>query len=308
MAIHLLGGVLCLLLLGGCAAPPLPGAAGEISGPLRAIDLYVTQQDRTKPNEWHRTARRDRFFASDREVWVYLHWGVPGPGKYETKVTLRTPAGNVHGERDYHIEAKQSLWSTWFRLPLPQGEDARRLAGTWRVEATLGGAAVGHRTFTFDPNSIRLRTDARVAIVQGTSDPDLAAGDWVWLNRAAALENIQAAHRVLGATLRDELARRFPHVEGPLQQPAESGTTILLRTKFSSSPSPNADARLDVDVVPAPPQMPRTFRFTSSAGVELMGQTRNRNSALAATDLAFQAIASQEFLDFLVTETKAVPE
>jgi hypothetical protein len=130
----------------------------------------------------------------------------------------------------------------------------------------------------------------------------------VWLNRAAALEGVQGAHKLLGVTLRDELARRFPHVEGPVQQPAGSGTAILVRTKFSSSPSPNADARLDVDVVPTPPQTPQAFRFTSAAGIELMGQTRNRNSALAATDLAFQAIASQEFLNCLVAATKAVPE
>ncbi len=309
MAMHLLGAVLgLLLLLGGCAAPPLPGAAGEVVGPLRGIDLYTKQPDGKKPNEFYGTAGRDRLFASDRQVWVTLQWGLPGPGQYDAKVALRTPTGSLHAERDYRFEAPQSLVSTWFPFLLPQGDDAQRLAGSWRAEVTLGGMAVGHRVFTFDPRSIRVRTDAVVVIVRGTSDPELAAGDWIWLNRAAALENVQGAHDLLGVALRDELARRFPHVEGPQQQPAESGAAILVRTKFGSSPSPNADAHLEVNVVPAPPQMPRTFQFTSSAGVELMGQTRNRNSALAATDLAFQASASQELLDFLAAATKAVPE
>jgi hypothetical protein len=237
-----------------------------------------------------------------------LHWGLPGPGSYKVRILLQTPLGATYSERDYSFEAKETYWLTRNKFDLPQGADTQRLAGLWQIEAFLDGAAVGRRTFTFDPSSIRLRTDARIVIVQGTSDPELAAGDWVWLNRAAALEDIQAAHKLLGVTLRDELARRFPHVEGPLQQPTEGGAAILLRTKFSSSPSPNADAHLDVAVVPAPPQKPRTFRFTSSAGIELLGQTRKRNSALGATDLAFQAMASQEFLDFLVAATKATPE
>jgi hypothetical protein len=307
MAIQMLGVILCvLLLIGGCATSPLPGAVGEIRGPLRSIDL---QTDGKKgPSERYRTAPRDRFFASDREVWVYLHWGLPGPGSYKVRILLQTPLGATYSERDYSFEAKETYWLTRNKFDLPQGADTQRLAGLWQIEAFLDGAAVGRRTFTFDPSSIRLRTDARIVIVQGTSDPELAAGDWVWLNRAAALEDIQAAHKLLGVTLRDELARRFPHVEGPLQQPTEGGAAILLRTKFSSSPSPNADAHLDVAVVPAPPQKPRTFRFTSSAGIELLGQTRKRNSALGATDLAFQAMASQEFLDFLVAATKATPE
>lgn len=307
MAIQMLGVILCVLLWsGGCATSPLPGAVGEISGPLRSIDL---QTDGKKgPSERYRTAPRDRFFASDREVWVYLHWGLPGPGRYETKIVLRTPLGTIYEERHYPFEAKEPFWLTMNGFVLPRGEDVRRLAGIWLVEVSLGGIAVGHRAFTFDPSNIRLRTDARIVILQGTYDPELAPGDWVWRNRAAALENAQAAHTLLGVVLRDELVRRFPHVEGPRQQSADGGAAILLRTKLSVSPSPNADARLDVDVVLAPPQAPRTFRFTSSAGIEFMGQTRNRNVALAATDLAFQAIASQEFLDYLVAVTKATPE
>ena len=305
MAIPLLGATLCLLLLiGGCAPYGLSGAVGEISGPLRSIDLQT--DGKKAPDDRYRTGPRDRFFASDEQVWVYLHWGVPRPGSYKARVLLQTPSGITY-ERDSSFEAKETYLLTRYKFVFPIAEDAQRLAaGPWQIDVFLDGAAVGRRTFTFDPSSIRLRTDTRIVIVQGTSDPELAPGDYLWRNRAAALEHVQAAHRSLGVTLCDELARRFPRVEGPLQQPVESGTAILLRTTFRSSPSPNADARLDIDVVSAPSQKRRTFRFTSSAGIDW--QRRNRDTRLDATDLAFQAMASQEFLDFLVAATKAVPE
>jgi hypothetical protein len=306
MAIHMLGGILCLLLLmGGCATPPLPGAAGEVSGPLRSIELYTK---RPEQGERYGTAARDRLFASDREVWVQLRWGLPGPGSYVAKVALRTPTGTVRGEREYRIEATDSLWLTAHHFTLPQGAEAQGLTGSWQVEVALGGTAVGRRTFTFDPSSIRLRTDARVVILQGTDDPELAAGDWFWTNRASALGRVKTAHATLGVVLRDELARRFPRVEGPRQPSADTEATILVRTKFSISPSPDADARLAVDLVLVPTQTTRTFVFRSSAGVELMGAERGRNFYLAATDLAFQAAASPEVLEFLITATKAVPE
>jgi hypothetical protein len=306
MGIHVLGGVLCVLvLLGGCATPPLPGAAGEISGPLRSIELYTKKPE---PGELYGTAARNRLFASDREVWVLLHWGLPKPGSYIAKAALRTPTGTLHGEREYRFEAKDSLWVTVHLFTLPPGEEAQRLTGPWQIEAALGDATVGHRTFTFDPSSIRLRTDARVVILQGADDPDAASGDWTWLNRGAALEQIKAAHAILGIVLRNELARRFPRVEGPRQPSAESEATILVRTKFRISPNPDTDARLTVDVVRPPAQTGRTFLFRSSAGVELMGGTRNRNVPLAAMDLAFQAAANPEVLAFLMTATKAVPE
>jgi hypothetical protein len=304
--IHMLGAVLCLLfLVGGCATPPLPGAAGQVSGPLRSIELYTKKPE---PGELYSTAAQNRLFASDREVWVYLHWGLPKPGDYVTKAALRTPTGTLHGEREYRFQATDSLWATGHRFTLPQGEEAQRLAGPWQFEAALGDATVGHRTFTFDPSSIRLRTDARIVILQGADDPDAAAGDWTWGNRGAALAQIKAAHTILGIILRNELARRFPRVDGPRQPSAETEATILVRTKFSISPNPDTDARLTVDVMRPPAQAARTFLFRSSAGVELMGGTRNRNFALAATDLAFQAAASPEVLEYLMTATNAAPE
>ena len=309
MAIHLLGGVLCLLLLlGACATPPLPGAAGVFSGPLRGIDLYATQP---KPGERYRTAGRDPFFSSDRYVWVYLEWGLPGPGKYEAVIALRTPSGNLREERHRSFEARQSLWMTGERfLLLPSAEDAHRLAGLWRVEVTLGGTAVGHRTFTFDPSNIRLRTEARVLIIQGTDDPEVATGDWGWSNRFAALEAVKAAHAMLGVVLRDELARRFPHVNGPQQQPpaATSDATVLLRTKLGASPNPSAASELVLDVIHVPTQTTRTFRFRSSAGKEQGGMSSSNYLQLGAADLAFQAAASPEVLAFLMTATNAVPE
>ncbi len=306
MAIQILGVVLCsLLLITGCATSPLPGASGEVTGPLRSIDLYTK---RAAPQ--YRTAGRDRFFASDREVWVYLHWGLPGPGKYETKIALRTPLGTLYEERHYPMETKDSSWVMGHGFVLPQREDIQRLAGLWQVEVTLGGTAVGHRAFTFDPSRIRLRTDARVVILQGADDPELATGDWLYRDRFAALENVKAAHAVLGVVVRDELARRFPHVDGPRQQPAEaaSNATVLLRTKLGLSPNPDAASELVLDVVHVPTQTTRTFRFRSSAGKEKVGMSSSIYHGVTAADLAFQATASPEVLAFLMTATNAVPE
>jgi hypothetical protein len=311
MAIPMLTSILgLLLLLGGCAIPPLPGTAGEISGPLRGIDLYATRRDPNKPGARYRTAGRDRFFASDRQVWVYVHWGLPGPGKYQTMVALRTPTGNVREERHFDFEAKGSLWSVGLGFALPQGEDAQQLAGTWRAEATLGGTVVGHRIFTFDPTSIRLRTEARVLIIQGTDDPQVATGDWGWRDPFAALQNVKAAHTILGGVLRDELARRFSHVDGPQQQPpaATSDATVLLRTKLGASPNPSAASELVLDVVHVPTRTTRTFRFRSSAGKEQGGISSSNYLQVGAADLAFQATASPEVLEALITATNAVPE
>jgi len=246
MAIQLLGGVLCLLiLLGGCATSRLPGAAGEISGPLRSIELATK---RPEPSELYRTAARDRFFASDREVWVLLDWGLPRPDTYVTKVVLRTPTGDIRKEHELRFEAKKSIWLTGHHFTLPAGEDAQPLAGLWKVEAALGDTPVGHRTFTFDPSNIRLRTNTPIAILEGTDDPEAATGDWQWTNRAGALESVKAAHAILGIVLRDELARRFPYVDGPRQSRSETDDPVLIRTKFSISPNPDTDARLAVDV------------------------------------------------------------
>jgi hypothetical protein len=278
---------------------------------LRGIDLYATQRDPKQPGERYGTAGRDRFFASDEYVWVYLHWGLPRPGKYEGVIVLRTPAGNIREERHYSFEAKESLWLMGHGfLLLPPAEDAQRLAGSWKVEVSVGGAVVGHRTFTFDPSSIRLRTAARVVIVQGTYDPEAATGDWDWHDRFSALERIKTAQAVLGIALRDELARRFPNVAASPQQPpaATSDPTVLLRTKLLVSPNPSSDSELVVDSVTVPTRTTRTFRFRSSAGKEGGGTSSSIYFNVAAADLAFRAAASQEFLDFLISATQAVPE
>jgi hypothetical protein len=308
MVIRIFGAVLCLLfLLGGCATAPLPGAAGEISGPLRSIELYTK---RTAPNEQYRTGGRDCLFASDRDVWVYLHWGLPGPGKYETKIALRTPLGTLYEERHYTMEAKGPSWRTGHGFVLPKVGDIQRLAGLWQVEVTLGGTVVGHRAFTFDPSSIRVRTDVWVVLLQGTDDPDLATGDWQYRNRFAALEYVKAAHAILGVVLRDELARRFPHVDGPRQQPPAdaSNATVLVRTKLGLSPNPDAASELVLDVVHVPTQTTRTFRFRSSAGKAKVGMSSSNYHEVTAADLAFQATASPEVRAFLMTVTSAVPE
>jgi hypothetical protein len=300
------GAVLGLvILLAACATPRLPGAAGEVSGALRSLELYVGRPEHRVP---YRTVWRDHLFASDPEVYVGLYWELPDPGNYVTKVALRTPAGSAQSEQESAFRAEASTWFMWHSVMLPIGDAAKSLAGPWQVEVTLDGAPVGRRTFTLDPGSIRLRTEARVVVLQGTDHPEVAAGDWTWLDRAAALESIKADHATLGIVLRDELARRFPLVEGPLRGQEEPDATLLVRTNFTVSPNPDADARLDLDVVHVPTKTTRTFHFRSSEGVEQMGATRSRDSRIAAAHLAFQAAASSDVLDFLVIATKAVPE
>ncbi len=294
MTIHRLGGVLCLLLLmSGCATQPLPGAVGEVGGPLRSIDLHT--QGKKGPNERYRTAQRARFFASDREVWVYLHWGLPRPGNYKLRILLQTPLGTTYSERDYPFGAKDPYWATWNKFDLPRGEDAQRLAGPWQIEVFLDGTVVGRRTFTFDPSNIRLRTEARVLIVPGTDDPDAATGDWMWRERFGTLENIKAAHALLGGVLRDELARRFPNVAGPQQQPpaTPSDATVLLRTRLRVSPNPSADSELIVNAVSVPTQTTRTCHFRSSAGKSGASPSSNIYLSVAAADLAFTGAALQ---------------
>jgi hypothetical protein len=199
---------------------------------------------------------------------------------------------------------------SWNRFVLPKNEDAQRLAGPWQIEAFLGDAAVGHRTFTFDPSSIRLRTDARVLIVQGSDNPEVGPGDWRWRYEFATRENVKAAHNLRGVELRDELARRFPKVDGPQAQPpaAASDATALVRTKLGASPNPSADSELVVDVVHVATQTTRTFRFRSSAGKTGATPSSNIYLTVAATDLAFQAAADPDLLEFLRTATNAVPE
>ncbi len=296
---------LCWLiwLLGGCATTPLSGGGGEVRGALRSLDLYP---GRSASGQAYPTSGRERFFASDREISIGLTWALPGPGSYVTRVTLRIPAGAIHSERELPTIATKTEWFTGYRLALPQGEEAKTLAGVWQVEVALDGVPVGRRAFTFDPSGIRLRTTVRVLIIQGEDDPEVASGDWVWRDRTTILKHIRMAHAILGAVLWDELARRFPQVDRPQQIAASADATILVRTTFHMSPNPDMPSRLTVEVVHVPTQTARTFQFRSWSGFDRV--SRSTNFVIAAADLAFQAAANPEFLQFLVTITQAVPE
>jgi len=297
-------GVLCLLwLVSGCATAPHPGAGGTVSGALQTIELYPTQS--TKAGGYP-TASLERLFASDRGVDVGLLWALPAPGNHAIKVALRTPAGAIHAEREFLTSVTKAPWVTGHRFTLPSDDDAKALAGKWAVEVILDGAPVGRRAFIFDPSSIRLRTDARVLIVQGTDDSEVAAGDWLWTQRAAALEHTKAAHTILGIALRDELARRFPRVDGPQQAAAGTDATILVRTKLGVSPNPSTDSRATLEVVHVPTQTARTFQFRSSAGTDHV--SGGRYFGVTAADLAFQAASSPEFIQYLISVTQASPE
>lgn len=306
MMTSMLGAALsAVLVLTGCVAPKLPSAAGEVSGPLLSIELYVGRPEHRKP---YRTVWREHLSASDRDVYVGLYWNLPAPGNYVTTIALRTPAGSMHNEQESRFRADATAWFMWHPLALPQGDEAQQSAGPWQADVSLDGTPVGRRTFILDPGSLRLRTEARVVILLGSDDPEAAAGDWMWLNRAAALEAVKAAHATLGIVLRDELARRFPHVDGPKQPPADPDASVLLRTNFTVSPNPDTDARLALDVVHVPTQSTRTFRYRSSEGIEQMGATRQRDDQIAAAHLAFQAAVDPELLEYLATLAKARPE
>ena len=296
---------LCWLLLsvGGCATTPVPGGAGEVRGALLSIDLYPT---RSGSNLAYPTSGLNRLCASDREMSVGLRWALPGSGNYVTKVALRTPAGTIHAERELPTSATTAGWFTGYRFALPQGEDAKAVAGVWQVEVALDGAPVGRRAFTFDPSNIRLRTEARLLILQGKDDPEMASGDWIWRDRIGVLENIRAAHAILGSVLRDELARRFPHVDGPQESAAGADATILVRTNLAVSPNLDIPSRLTVEVVHVSAQSGRTFQFRSWAGNDRV--SKGLNFGNAAADLAFQAAVNSEFVQFLATITQAVPE
>lgn len=315
MTSRMLGGVLyllCLSLVGGCASTPhsrravkVVSGSGEVSGALRTIELHIK---RPELETAYITLGRERLFASDREVFVWLEWALPGPGFYLLTVSLRTPAGDIHRRSEEHFYAPAANSSTVHPFLLPQGEEARTLAGVWRVEVTLDGTPVGHRSFTFDPSSIRLRTEARVVLLQGTDDAEEGAGGWIWKDRFGALQMVKDAHAKLGIALRDELARRFPHVDGPRQSPADPDATLLVRTNYRVSPNPDTGSRLTVNVVHVPTQTIRTYLFQVSAQLEESDTTGRQYFYIEAADLAFQAAANSELLQFLITASQAVPE
>jgi len=296
---------LLILVTTGCATAPLPGASGRVSGPLRSIELYTKRPER---GEFYLTGGRDRLFASDREVYILSHWALPGPGEYVSKVVLLTPTGTIHRQSDYRFQAQASSWLTIQRLELPQGETARALSGAWQVEVLLDKTRVGRRGITFDSGSIRLRTDARLVIVQGKDDPEVATGDWHWQNRIAAMESVKVSHAILGVALRDELARRFPYVDGPGRSQGISDATVLLTTNLGISPNPGTDSRLELEVAHIPSKIVRKYFFKASAGLEQIGQSMVRHHTVDAADLAFQAASNAAVLEFLIASTQAIPE
>lgn len=294
-----------LILANACTSVPLPGGAGEVSGPLRGIELYTKRPQR---GEYYPTAARERLFASDREVHVLSDWTLPGPGEYVSKVVLRTPAGIVHREREYRFRAEASSWLTSQRIELPQREAAQPLAGRWEVEVSLDGKPVGRRAFTFDSSNIRLRTDAQLVIVQGKVDPEAVGGEWRWLHPSSVLENAKAASRMLALVLRDELARRFPHVDGPRVVQEASDATVLLTTTLLASPGIDADSRLELEILHLPTKTLRKFHLATAAGRERFGRGSRFSWNVAAADLATKAASSPEVLEFLVRTTQAVSE
>lgn len=294
-----------LILANGCGTVPLPGGTGEVSGPLRGIEFYTKQPQQ---GEYYPTAARDRLFASDRQIHILSRWALPGPGEYVSKAVLRTPAGAVHREREFRFRAEASSWLTRQLFELPQGEAARSLAGRWEVEVTLDGRPVGRRTFTFHPGSIRLRTDARLVILQGKGDFSGHPGEWRWRNPSTPVERTKTAAGTLGVVLRDELARRLQHVEGPRPSQEASDATVVLRSTLLVSPDIDADSRLELEVVHMPTKTLRTFHFKTRAGRERRTVTGVLLFDLEAADLAAKAAFNPEVLEFLITTTQAVPE
>lgn len=309
MRMRFLGGAASLLILAnGCASVPLPSDAGGASGPLRNIQLYTKWP---KGEEHYPTHVRERFFASDGEIWIAPHWILPGPGEHVSKIVLRTPSGKVHRESEYRFRAEAGSWITGQGIELPRGEAAKPLGGRWEVDVALDGRSVGRRAFTFDPSSIRLRTDARVSVLRGKHDIDAlsaSSGDWFWRDRQGTLEHAVSALSVLGVVLRDELARRFPHVDGPLTSAEGSGATVILTPTLLLSPNADVNPQLVLEMVHVPTKTTGKFRAETAAGQERFGRGGWSDFGLAAVDLAFQTASSPEVLNFLMRTTGAVSE
>jgi hypothetical protein len=144
-----------------------------------------------------------------------------------------------------------------------------------------------------------------VRILQGPNDAEIGAGDWVWTHHAAVLEHIKTAHTILGIALSDELARRFPHVDGP-QPNTTTEATVLVRTKLGISPNSSVGSRAALEVVHVPTQTVRIFEFRSTAGTDQV--TGGVYFNVVAADLALQAAANPQFIQHLIAITQATPE
>ncbi|HSC71759.1 MAG TPA: hypothetical protein VLH58_10425 [Candidatus Methylomirabilis sp.] len=294
-----------LILLSGCATERIPGGSGEVSGPLQSIDFFAAG---SPLQQVYPTAFRERFYASDREILVYSTWHLPGTDEHTCGVVLRTPGHAIHQEGKSQFRTKGPYWATGLVMRLPEGEVARPLEGRWSVEVSLDGKQVGERTFTFDPGSIRLRTGARLLILPGKQDFEAAAGDYIWLQEYGARESGKTALTLLRLALRDELARRFPHVElsGPAMDPGKA--TVLLTPMLAMSPNTAIEPRLSLVLTHVPTQTVRWLQWRTSVGHNVSLTSGSVNFALAALDLANQSASSPDLLDFLRTVTQATSE
>ncbi|MCI0371954.1 MAG: hypothetical protein L0214_11390, partial [candidate division NC10 bacterium] len=145
-------------------------------------------------------------------------------------------------------------------------------------------------------------------IVQGKVDPEAVGGEWRWTEPYAVLESAKAALGMVAIVLRDELARRFPQVDGPRPTADGSGATVTLTPKLLLSSDFNVDPRLELDVAHLSKNAKRMFHLETSAGKERRGLGGILNFGVAAADLATKAAHSTEVLEFLLTATDAVPE
>ncbi len=293
------------LMASGCATAPLPGATGDVSGPLQSIELYTSLPQR---DSVYSTATRSRFFVSDRELYVVSFWNLPGPGDYISRAVLRAPSGTIAQESEQRFRTEQRDWGMYHRLGFPWGEEAKSLGGEWRVELYLNDAAVGSRTLVFEPTNIRLRTDARLFIGEVRSDSEAAPGDYMWTQQYSALEAAKASGQLVGRVLREELARRFPDVAGPGPIPEGSGTSLVIIPTVRFSPNPDMSSRLELEITRSQTGTKRKFIFKSTAGIEKAGTGGRVYLSIAAADLAIQAGMSSEVLDFLIHMTNATPE
>ncbi len=294
-----------LLLASGCATAPLPGASGEVSGPLQSIELYTSLPQRDSA---YSTATRNRFFVSDRELHVVSFWNLPGPGDYVGRAVLRTPTGTIAQESEHRFHTEQRDWGMYHRLGFPWGEEVKSLGGDWRVELYLNDSAVRSRTFVFEPINIRLRTDARLLIGEVKADPEAAPGDYMWTQQYSALEAAKASGQLVGQVLREELARRFPDVAGPGPIPEGSGASLVLIPTVRFSPNPDMPSRLELEITHSQTGTKRKFIFRSTAGIERAGTAGRVYLSIAAADLSLQAGMRSEVLDFLIRMTNATPE
>jgi hypothetical protein len=223
-------------------------------------------------------------------------------------VVLTPPNEGTKRESEYRFRAEGRNWLTFQRLRLPTGEEAKTLAGEWRLEVALDGSPVGTRVFQFEATSIRLRTEAMLFITEGRGDPEGPGGGYRWTQEVRVLESAKKASSLAGRVLRDELARRFPHITGPAPAQEVSGASLVINPILRFPPDLGIPSRLDLEISHPATGASRNFVFTSTAGIERKGNLGTMHFDVAAADLAFQAASNPEVLDFLRTLTQAEPE